>query len=145
MKKSYYIDSNIYLNLWKKEVDPKTGLKFWKIARDFLQKIEINDNIVYYSGFILKELSYILSKQKYEEKRKLFYSTSNFVKEVLTNVEYEEARRIEAQLKNEISFYDIIHLLISKKTNSILITRDNKLLEVSNKLGLEAKKPEELL
>ena len=36
-------------------------------------------------------------------------------------------------------------MLLAKKTNSILITRDNKLIQISKKYGVEVKKPEELL
>ena len=50
-------------------------------------------------------------------------------------------------IKSAVSFgfYDILHILLSRKTNSILITRDKKLLEVANRMGIEAKKPEEIL
>ena len=143
MKKSYYVDTCIYLNLWKKEYNE--NLQLWEFAKDFLEKIEERGDVIYYSGFIMKELIFTLSKEEYIKKRKLFNSNPNFIKEVLTNEEYEEGRNIEIQLKGEIGFYDILHILLSRKTNSILITRDKKLLEVANRMGIEAKKPEEIL
>ncbi len=143
MRDKYYIDTCIYLNLWQKEV--VEGVELWRLAKEFFDKIEERWDTVYYSGFIFKELKHILSEQEFNQKRELFNSNPCFIKEILTNEEYEEARKIEIEIKNEIGFYDIMHILIARKTNSILITRDKKLIEVSNKLGVKAKKPEEVL
>ena len=143
MKKSYYVDTCIYLNLWQKESVNSVAL--WELAKEFLDKVEEREDSIYYSGFILKELMYILSENEFKQKREMFSSNPRFIKETLTSEEYEEARKIEIKIKNEISFYDIIHILLARKTNSILITRDKKLIELSKKLGVEAKKPEEIL
>ncbi|MEK6899095.1 MAG: PIN domain-containing protein [Nanoarchaeota archaeon] len=143
MNNSYYVDTCIYLNIWQKE--SIKGIELWRIAKEFFDKLEEREDTIYYSGFILKELSYILTDEEFNQKRELFNSNPIFIKEVLTKEEYEEARKIENELNNEISFYDIMHILISRKTNSILITRDKKLIEISKRLGVEAKKPEEIL
>jgi len=143
MKRGYYIDTCVYLNLWQKEI--VDGVELWKLTKELLDKIEEREDTIYYSGFILKELMYILSESEFIQKRELFNYSSRFVKEILTAREYEEARKIEIQIKNEISFYDIMHILLARKTNSILITRDKKLIEISKKLNVEAKKPEEIL
>ena len=122
------------MNLWQREVVKK--LELWKLAK--------GENI-YYSGFILKELKYILSEEEFNQKRELFNSNKIFIRETLTKEEYEFGRKLELDLKNKLSFFDILHFLLARKTNSILITRDNKLIEISNELGVEAKKPEEVL
>jgi len=48
-KKSYYLDANIWLNLWKKEGDSSKGVPYWQIAKDFIDKIifSVNDEIIY--------------------------------------------------------------------------------------------------
>ncbi len=143
MKKSYYVDSCIYLNLWQKEF--VNGVALWELAKEFFDKVEEREDIIYYSGFILKEIMYILSENEFKQKRELFNSNPRFIKEVLTSKEYQDAREIEIRISYEISFYDIMHILLARKTNSILITRDKKLIEISKKLGVEAKKPEEIL
>jgi hypothetical protein len=145
MSLSFYVDSCIYLNLWQKEGDENFGKPYWEIAKEFFEKVENKKSVIYYSGFILKELKYILTEVEYHKKREVFNSNSCFMKESLTKEEYEEARKIEDEINGEIGFYDIMHILISRKTNSILITRDKKLIEVSNRLGVKAKKPEEIL
>lgn len=142
---SFYIDSCIYLNLWQKEVDDKTNMPLWKFAKEFFEKIENENSIIYYSGFLLKEMKFILTEEEFNQKRELFESSLNFKRVKLTEEEYELARKIESETKHEMSFYDIIHLLLARKTNSVLVTRDNKLLEIAENYSVVAKKPEELL
>lgn len=143
MNKNYYIDSCIYLNLWQKERS-KLGKPLWRHAKDFLDRIEQEDSIVYYSGFLLKELSFILTESEFVKKRLMFESSPNFKRTKLSLNEYELARKIESRTKN-ISFYDIIHMLLAKKNNSILITRDRELLKLAKKYKINAKKPEKIL
>src|SRR3989344_2414934 len=141
--KSYYPDSCIYLNLWKKEVD-EFGNPLWKFAKDFFEKAEGEGSIIYYSGFLLKELMFILSTEEYLNKRELFESSPNFKKVILSKEEYDLVRKIKDE-NAQISFYDIIHMLLAKKTGSILITRDKLLIEISKIFSVEARKPEEIL
>ena len=61
MKKSYYVDTCIYLNIWQRET--VQGIEFWKLAKELFDKIEERENTIYYSGFILKELKYILTEK----------------------------------------------------------------------------------
>lgn len=38
-----YIDTNIFFNVWNKEIDPKSGKELWRSSRDLLEKIERNE------------------------------------------------------------------------------------------------------
>ncbi|MEK6889176.1 MAG: PIN domain-containing protein [Nanoarchaeota archaeon] len=143
MNNRYYIDTCIYLNLWQKEINPKTGLKLWKIARDFLQKIEDKENIILFSGFVLKETSYILRKS-FDEKRNIFLDKSKFKKVFANPEDYEYARKLEKEFNYEISFFDCIHIVLTKKEKAILITRDEKLINYGKRY-CKVNKPEELL
>jgi len=145
MKKSYYIDTCIYLNLWQKEIEDHTRALLWKFAKDFLEKAETEDSIVYYSGYLLKELSFILEKDVFNKKLQMFNFSPNFKRISLSIDEYNLARKIEKESNYEVSFYDIIHMLLAKKTNSILITRDKKLIKISKKHNVTARTPEEVL
>ena len=133
----FYVDTCVYLNLWKRE---ESILPFWKLAKDFFEKH--NDATFYYSGFVLKELKFILSEDVFERKRKLFIHSPNFQRMFLSDKEYGEAQRLDKQLG--VGFFDIIHLLLAKKSNSVLVTRDNELLRASKKFFVKAGKPEEL-
>jgi len=137
---SYYVDSCIYLNLWQKEID-KSGNPLWEYAKAFFEKTE--NSIIYYSGFLLKELMFILDTEEYLQKRELFEDSLNFKKVILSNEEFQLAVQIKKQNK-ELSLYDIIHLIIAKKTNSILITRDKVLMQVAGQFSITAKRPEEI-
>ena len=141
MKQTYYIDTCIYLNLWNKEVDGR-GNKLWESAKNFLEKIDNENSIVYYSGFLLKELMFLLSTEEYLQKRELFDSSPNFKKIILTKEEYKLARnmrRVEG-----LSFYDVLHMLLAKKTNSILVTRDKILIQFAKDHSVITKLPEKL-
>lgn len=141
--KSYYVDSCIYLNLWKKEFD-NFGNPLWKFAKDFFERADSENSIIYYSGFLLKELMFILSTEEYLDKRELFETSPNFKKTILSKKEFNLASKIKKE-NSEISFYDVIHMLLARQTNSVLVTRDKLLIELTKKHSIVAKKPEEIL
>lgn len=145
MSLSFYVDSCIYLNLWQKESDEKSGILYWKLTKEFFEKIEDKKAVVYYSGYLLKELSFILEKEVFNKKLQIFNHSPNFVRVKLSIIEFNLARAIEKESNYEISFFDIIHMLLARKTNSILITRDKKLIEISKRYNVTAKTPEEIL
>ncbi len=106
--------------------------------------IYCENSTVYYSGFLLKELLFIFDENQFIDKLELFNYSPNFKRASLTKQEYEEARKIKRE-NSEISIYDIIHMLLAKQTDSILITRDKLLIQLSEKYSVMAKKPEEIL
>ena len=141
----FYVDTCIYLNLWQEEGDEKSGIPYWKSAKDFFEKYDNDDSTIYYSGFLLKELKFILGDQEFNQKHQLFRQSPNFEKIFISDNEYGQARSIEYELNYGISFFDIIHMLLAKKSDSILITRDKKLLNTAGKYSVIAKRLEELL
>src|SRR3989344_737690 len=132
MKKRYYVDTCIYLNLWQKEIDPKTGLKLWKIAKDFLQKIEDSDAIILYSGFVLKEIYHILGS-RFNNRKDIFMDQIKFKKVFANSEDYDYARKLEKEFNYEISFFDCIHITLAKRERVILITRDEKMIMFGSK------------
>lgn len=128
MKRSYYVDSCIWLNLFKKE-EP-----YWKLAKDFLEK----NNDVIVSTIVIKELSFKI-KEKFDMK---FFKEIKIIKTVPED--YDLARRFEDEEEFKISFYDYLHVAISKRLNLVLITRDKDLITFAKK-HVEVHKPEELL
>ena len=141
--KSYYVDSCIYLNLWQKEITD-TNEELWKYSKEFFEKADSEDSIIYYSGFLLKELMFILTTEEYLQKVELFENSQNFRKVILSKEEFSLVTEIKKK-NQEVSLYDIIHLFLVKKTNSILITRDKLLIELAKQFSINVKKPEELL
>jgi len=138
-QKTYYVDSCIWLNLFKKEGDETKGVPYWKLAKDFLDQ----DNKIIISTIVLKELSYKLENQ-FDEKLK-FFKNSEFIKIIKTTSEdYDLARKFEDEEEFKISFYDYLHVAIAKRLNIPLITRDKDLIDFANK-HVEVYKPEDLL
>ena len=139
----FYVDTNIYLNLWKKEGDAAKGIPYWKLAKDFFDKTEKEWDEIIFTGLILKELQYKLTKEQFREKGDLL--KSSFHKVELTQEDYKLARKLESKNKFEIGFYDCLHIAVCKRLDLILITRDALLLTAAKDEGLNCGKPEKFL
>ena len=135
-KRLFYVDTCIYLNLWKKE-EP-----FWRSAEKFFNKQQ--DGCIYYSSFVLKELKHKISYKDFVKKQSVILHNPMFKRVFSDNLLFGLARRIENEIDFEISFFDILHMLLAKKVNAILVTRDIKLLKIAREYNITAKKPEEL-
>ena len=142
--KSYYVDSGIYLNLWKKEVG-ESGELLWKFAKDFFERVKHENYIIYYSGYLLKEIMFAFDENEFVDKLILFNDSSEFDRINLTKEEYQEAQKIKNSIISDLSFFDIIHAILAKKTNSILVTRDKDLIEFAKNRDIQVKKPEDIL
>lgn len=139
----FYVDSCIYINLWNKEGSARFGTPYWKIAAKFFEKFKEN-SIFYYSNFILKELKFNIPKKEFAQKLKLFNSSSNFKKLKCSPAKFQLARKIESELRYEISFYDILHLILAKRSDAVLITRDKKLINACHRYEVAVNRPEDL-
>ena len=87
---------------------------------------------------------FILTTEEYLQKVELFENSQNFKKVILPNEEFKLTTEIKKQNK-KISLYDIIHILLSKKMNSILVKRDKLLIDLAEQFSVNVKKPEEIL
>ena len=139
----FYVDTNIYLNLWKKEGDPTKGIPYWKLAQDFLNKAEKEKSTIINSGLILKELYYVLSRQQFNQKVELL--KASYQRVIVAQEDYTLARVLESKHKFRISFYDCLHLAICSRLNLILVTRDTLLLEVAKREHVPCARPEDFL
>ncbi len=137
-QKTYYVDSCIWLNLFKKEGDASKGVPYWKLAKDFLEK----SNKLIISTIVLKELSF---KVENIDKTMKFFKDSEFIEIIKTRSEdYDLARKFEDEEEYKISFYDYLHVAIAKRLNIPLITRDRDLMDFARK-QIDVFKPEDLI
>lgn len=145
-QKSFYVDSCIWLNLFKKEGDPSKGVPFWKIAEDFANKIMfLEDEEIIYTGLILREIQFKIGDETlFKEKNEFLKEEPKFRFIEVTEEDYSAARKLESDSGFEISFYDCIHTAICKRLDFVLVTRDNKLIDFAKEY-ITVKKPEELL
>ncbi|MEK6845880.1 MAG: PIN domain-containing protein [Nanoarchaeota archaeon] len=145
VRKIYYVDSCIWLNLFKEEGDPTKGIPYWLLAKSFIEGIMFSEeDEIIYTGFVLKEIRYKLNDEKLFQDRLEFLRKEpkfRFVK--ATPEDYDLARKLESEFKFEISFFDCIHIAICKRLNAHLVTRDQILIEASKKYIL-VDKPENL-
>ncbi len=142
IKKGFYLDSCIWLNLLKKEGNPKKGKPYWKITKDFIKHILISsDSEIFYSGCILKEIKFKIDPKKYEYFRSSLKNMGRFIK--FGNSDYSFARKIESEFDFKISFFDCLHIAICKREYLILVTRDKELMKYADRY-ITAEKPENL-
>ncbi len=144
-QKSFYLDSCIWLNLFKKEGDSSKGAPYWKIAEDFINKVMFSeDKEIIYSGLILREIQFKLDNETlFKEKTEFLKGESKFRFVEVTKEDYSAARKLESKSEFEISFYDCLHVSICKRLNLVLVTRDNELMSFAKEYVI-AKKPEDL-
>jgi predicted nucleic acid-binding protein len=142
MIESFYVDTCVYLNLWKKEGDASLGTPYWILAKRFFERFENKEVIFYYSEFVLRELQSKLTAEEFYEILKMF-KENKFKKIYSSEEDVARAREIESDIAYYISFYDILHILLSKRSDSVLITRDKKLIEIAGRYSVIAKRPEE--
>tara|TARA_Y100000310_G_scaffold262785_1_gene272585 strand:+ start:770 stop:1207 length:438 start_codon:yes stop_codon:yes gene_type:complete len=140
----FYIDTCIWLNLFKKEGDSSKGVPYWKIADDFIKRIMFSeDKEIIYNSLILKELKFKLGEISFNEKLIFLKSEKRFKFIKSVDTDYSFARKLEGEFKYEIGFFDCLHIAICKRTNSILITRDKELIKNAIKY-ITVNKPEQL-
>jgi len=140
--KEYYIETCIWLNLFKKKGDSTKRIPYWKLAKDFIEQVENQNEKIIISTIVLKEL-YFTTKDKFNRIQK-FFKESEYIRIVKTTPEdYKLARKFEQEY-GSLSFYDYLHVAIAKRLNIPLITRDKDLIEFAKSL-IEVFKPEDLI
>lgn len=144
IQKQYYVDSCIWLNLFKKEGDAARGKPYWKLAKEFIERIMFSEDVIVYSGFVLKEIKHNLKdNQLFEEKQTFMGEEPKFSLIRVTEEDYNFGRILESEFNFEISFFDCMHIAISKRLGCILVTRDRLLMEKA-KNYVKVDKPENL-
>lgn len=143
MAVGYYLDSCIWLNLFKKRGDSSKGIPYWEIALDFIENVEDQKEEIYVSTIVLKELLHIL-RNKFEIVMSYFKQT-DFIKIIKTkNEDYVLARKYETEDNSYLSFYDYLHVVIARRLKCDFVTRDKDLINFA-KDKIKTNKPEELI
>jgi predicted nucleic acid-binding protein len=143
MSENYYLDSCIWLNLFKKEIGGDRRFPYWGIALDFLENVDDKGGVIYVSGIVLKELYFVMGKDFWKAKK--FFKENGFVEIIKTSrIDYNLARDFEDKDLARISFYDYLHVAVAKRLNCCFVTRDKDLIEFA-KRKIEIGKPENLI
>jgi predicted nucleic acid-binding protein len=142
----YYIDTSIWLNLFKREGDETKGTPYWKIAEDFLKRaVDLEYDEIVYSFVVLRELEIKLNKKEYEKRKKEIMEERKFIRIDVLQEDKDFARELESRYDFEVSFYDMIHLAIAKRVSATIVTRDRQLIMICKENHVKAKRPEDIL
>ena len=140
-----YIDTNVLLNVWFREVDPKTGKELWRFSAEFLKRL--GDFQSFTSRSVIAEIKKVLSESGIDKEKIL--ERVEAVKIVVDEiVKIIKADRVEAlRLMDERGIEDVFdarNAAICKRLNAVLVSRDRELV---NKLKgyVRVAEPEELL
>ncbi|MBS3060381.1 MAG: PIN domain-containing protein [DPANN group archaeon] len=136
----YYIDTCVYMDLWRKDADPKRQ----DAAKQFIEKCIDDQSTIYYSGFVLKELWYNLEHADFANARALF-NTINFEKLIATKQDRTKGMILRWDASPDLSFFDCMHIVLSRNTKSMLVTQDKPLIRHAKWNNCRASKPEGLL
>ena len=143
MAEYYYLDTCVWLNLFKNEKSADGHVDYHKIVQDFLDTImKYEDSQIIISSPILKEL-----KHKSGDKFDMINEFLNKEDVLLINSldsDYGFARKIESDSHYQISFFDCLHIAFSKRFDAILVTRDRKLIEIGRRY-VSVSRPEDLM
>ena len=140
----YYIDTCIWINIFKKEYDFNKRKSIGKLSKKFIMKIISSESDeLFCSGIVLRELQLKLSPQEYAYAIDSIEEIDRFNRVEVIEEDKKNARKLESRYNFEISFYDLIHLVISKRLSLVLITRDTGLIKAAKQNGVDARTPEE--
>ncbi|HSU73260.1 MAG TPA: type II toxin-antitoxin system VapC family toxin [Candidatus Binatia bacterium] len=115
----FYVDTCVYLNLFRKEVSP-SGRLLWKDAQDFFQRA---GNRIVYSELVEREFT--------QKTGMLFIRWGRKVSMLPEDLAFAEG--ILADFGHRIGSKDCIHIALAKKCGAILVTRDRALLECASR------------
>ena len=113
----YYVDTCIWLNLFKKEGNPQKGTPYWKLAKDFTEKVlDSEDGEIFYSPLILTEFKSKMPFNSYQKWLEYLKKQEKFKPVGIIPSDYSLARKLESYARYELSFYDCLHIAICKRT-----------------------------
>jgi len=140
-----YIDTNVFLNIWFREADPKTGRELWRFSAEFLKRLGRFKSLT--SRNILFEVRKILGECGVDEEEILekVEAVKIIVDKVvkITKQDRVEAHRLMVERGIE-DVFDARNAAVCKRLNAVLVSRDR---ELASKLEgyIRVAEPEELL
>ena len=141
MARKFYLDTAIWRDYFEDRGD---GIRpLGEFAFQFLKKCTETGAEIIVSDTVILELKSELSKEQIEG---IFNSFKDNIKYVTaTPNQHSEAKSEWIRRKRKLPFYDLLHAVIAKHNNAILIARDEHFNVISSILGIEVKKPEDII
>ncbi len=140
MLKKFYLDTCIWLDYFE---DRKDGLNpLGEFAFQFLKKCEKQNCCIIVSDAVVFELQARLSKENLAEVFSLFRKI--IIKVVAAPEQVSDARKEWKKRKKKVPFKDVLHAVIARDNNAVLVTRDMHFFYELSSI-VEAKKPESII
>lgn len=136
--KKFYLDTSIWRDYFE---DRKDNIRpLGEFAFQFLRKCLKEKAVVVVSDKVIEELEIDFSK---EQLKQMFSGFEEIIVEVMhAKEQVEEALTLLKKFKRAFPFADILHSIIARDEDAILITRDKHF----EKIGIvEARFPEDLI
>jgi predicted nucleic acid-binding protein len=139
-----YVDTNIFFNVWNKEIDPNNKKELWKGSKELLARIEKKEFEAITSITTAMEIFHVFKvrgmdyREALDDLRKLnirIYASESWVM----------IKALEYQMEYDLDPYDAIGFATADSLGSeIFVTRDKKLIK-NIKTKMRGAEPEELL
>ncbi|HLD58360.1 MAG TPA: hypothetical protein VI977_01815 [archaeon] len=127
MQKRFYLDTSIWRDYFEDRQDNIRPLG--EFAFQFLQKCLKEKNQIIVSDIVLRELAPYFSDELIQG------MLGNFIEIIVkvehTQVQAEEARAFGKKAPGKFPLFDILHAIISRDSNAILVSRDKHFAELS--------------
>ena len=137
MTQKYYLDTSIYIDYFEDRTDKFRPLGDW--AHRLLALIKAQNEILLVSDFLIDELENHFSKKDIDE-------ILETCKDIIEKIEFNEEQFTEAKEianKRKLPKGDVLHAIIARDNNALLITRDHHFEELTD--VAEPIKPEDII
>lgn len=140
MQKRFYLDTSIWRDYFEDRSDNFKPLG--EFAFQFLKNCLAKDFQLILSDVVILELKIRFSEQEINGLLASFEKA--IVRVVASKEEYSEAKAEWLKREKRIPFKDVLHAIIAKNQNAVLISRDWHFFEELSAI-VEAMKPEEVI
>ena len=140
MKRRFYLDTAIWRDYFE---DRSDGIRpLGEFAFQFLKKCTEAGAEILVSDAVVFELEARLSKERVRE---IFSSFGSIIKMVAANDGQISEARKEWQKRNKaLPFKDVLHAIIARNNNAVLVARDNHFFDMLTSI-VEVEKPEGIM
>ncbi len=139
MKKKFYLDTAIWRDYFE---DRKDGLRpLGEFAFQFLRECKRGGNELLVSDTVIFELEAGVSKEQVKE---IFSRFKKIIRKITANDEQVSEARKEWNKRNRVlPFKDVLHAIIARDNNAVLVTRDNHFFDLLTSI-VEVRRPKEI-
>lgn len=137
-------DTSVFVALWAPSENAEHQVfskQFFKDAKDCLYSVNVSEVT---RNEIQKKYSYLA--ENYMSQLKLFAELKKLL-EFTTPEDSNEIHKIRQKAKEnnfDLSFVDALIIYIAKKKNMLMLSWDNDMIDFTNEMGVDARKPSQL-